>query len=228
MAEQPRIVLVTGASGALGRAVVTAFRTLGDRVVALDRHARTADDGLIHVAADLADAAAVKAAVDQAIAAAGSAIDVLVNVAGGFDMGPPVHETGDDLFDRMLDMNTRSMLNTARAVVPGMLARKAGKIVSVAAAAGLKANAHMGAYAVSKSAVIRLTEAMSAELRGSGINVNCVLPTIIDTPANRAAMPKADPAKWVSPDDLARVIVFLASHDACAIHGAALPVTGLS
>jgi NAD(P)-dependent dehydrogenase (short-subunit alcohol dehydrogenase family) len=128
----------------------------------------------------------------------------------------------------MLGLNARTVLHMAHAVVPGMLAAGGGRIVNVGAFAAQKGVAHMGAYVAAKSAVIRLTEALSAELREQRINVNCVLPTIIDTPENRAAMPDADPARWVAPADLAAVIVFLASDAARAVHGAALPVTGLS
>src|SRR5581483_10726307 len=112
--------------------------------------------------------------------------DILCNVAGGFDMGPPVHQTPDELWERMLDINVRTVLNSVRAVVPGMIAARYGKIVNVGAAAALSGKPNMGAYTAAKSAVIRLTESMSAELRDKGINVNCVLPSIIDTPENRA------------------------------------------
>jgi NAD(P)-dependent dehydrogenase (short-subunit alcohol dehydrogenase family) len=155
-------------------------------------------------------------------------IDVLCNLAGGFRMGEAVHETSDQTYDFLFDLNTRSLLHAVRAVVPHMLARGGGKIVNVGAFAAQKGTARMGAYTASKAAVIRLTEAMAAELREQHINVNCVLPTIIDTPENRAAMPDADPARWVSPHDLAQVIAFLASDAARAVHGAALPVSGLS
>src|SRR5205814_7371106 len=131
-------------------------------------------------------------------------------------------------WDFLFGLNARSVLHTARAVVPHMLKARGGKIVNVGAFAAQKGAAQMGAYIASKSAVIRLTEAMAAELREKGINVNCVLPTIIDTPENRAAMPDADPRRWVAPAALADVILFLASDAARAIHGAALPVTGLS
>jgi NAD(P)-dependent dehydrogenase (short-subunit alcohol dehydrogenase family) len=127
-----------------------------------------------------------------------------------------------------MDLNARTVLNMSRAVVPVMLKGGGGKIVNVGAFAAQKGVAQMGAYIASKSAVIRLTEAMAAELREKNINVNCVLPTIIDTPQNRAAMPDADPRRWVAPRALADVIAFLASDAARAIHGAALPVTGLS
>ena len=137
-------------------------------------------------------------------------------------------ETADSTWDFLLDLNARTLLHTARAVVPAMLGRGGGRIVNVAAYAARQGQAQMAAYCVAKDAVIRLTEAMSAELRDKNINVNCVLPTIIDTPENRAAMPDADPTRWVDPQDLARVIQFLASDGARAVHGAALPVTGLS
>ena len=143
-------------------------------------------------------------------------------------MGASVHETADKDWDFMFNVNARTVLNMSRAVVPVMLKGGGGKIVNIGAFAAQKGAAQMGAYIASKSAVIRLTETMAAELREQNINVNCVLPTIIDTPENRAAMPKADAKRWVAPQDLAQVIVFLASDAARAIHGAALPVTGLS
>jgi NAD(P)-dependent dehydrogenase (short-subunit alcohol dehydrogenase family) len=156
-------------------------------------------------------------------------LDVVCNIAGGFAMGPPVHETPPELWRRMLDMNATTVLNVAAATVPLMLAGgRGGKIVNVGAMAALSGKADMAAYVASKSAVIRLTESMAAELRERGINVNCVLPSTIDTPANRAGMPKADFSRWVAPAALADVIAFLASDAARAVHGAALPVTGLS
>jgi NAD(P)-dependent dehydrogenase (short-subunit alcohol dehydrogenase family) len=124
----------------------------------------------------------------------------------------------------MFDLNVRTLVNAVRAAVPAMLEAGGGKIVNVAAFAGTEGMALMGAYCASKSVVIRLTEAMSAELRGRGINVNCVLPTTLDTPDNRRAMPDADPARWVVPEDLARAMMYLCSDDARGIHGAAVPV----
>jgi NAD(P)-dependent dehydrogenase (short-subunit alcohol dehydrogenase family) len=153
---------------------------------------------------------------------------VLANLAGGFRMGEPVHSTSDATWNFLLDLNARTLLHAVRAVVPRMLAQGGGKIVNVGAFAAQRGAAQMGAYVAAKSAVIRLTETLAAELREKNINVNCVLPTIIDTPENRAAMPKADPGRWVAPADLANVIAFLASDAARAIHGAALPVAGLS
>lgn len=155
-------------------------------------------------------------------------IDVLCNLAGGFRMGDPVHATPAADWDFLFGLNARTLLHMAQAVVPGMIDAGGGKIVNIGAFAAQKGAAQMGAYIASKSAVIRLTESMAAELREKNINVNCVLPTIIDTPENRNAMPGADPARWVAPQDLASVIAFLASDAARAVHGAALPVTGLS
>jgi NAD(P)-dependent dehydrogenase (short-subunit alcohol dehydrogenase family) len=228
-----KTVLITGAAGNLGRAVADAFGTRGANLVLLVRDAERAstvfgaeNNRRGYLAADLLDADQVDSAVAKAVARCGS-IDVLCNLAGGFRMGRPVHETSDRDWEFLLDINARTLLHTARAVVPHMLGR-GGKIVNVGAAAAQKGAAQMGAYIASKSAVIRLTESMAAELRTHNINVNCVLPTIIDTPENRKAMPDADPAKWVAPADLANVIVFLASSESRAIHGAAIPVSGLS
>lgn len=227
-------VLVTGAAGNLGRAVAQAFAQHGARLVLLDREpaalqrAYGADDATrLTLAADLLDPQQVQAAVQQALQRFGR-LDVLCNIAGGFRMGEAVHETSQATWDFLLDLNARTVVHMARAVVPHMLAAGAGKVVNVAAASATQGRAQMGAYCASKSAVMRLTEAMAMELREHGINVNCVMPTIIDTPENRAAMPAADPSRWVAPQDLAEVIVFLASPAARALHGAALPVNGLS
>ena len=225
--------LVTGAAGNLGRAVAAAFAAAGASLCLVDideaslRAAHGRDDERTLLArADLVDPDSVA----QAVAAATARfprIDVLCNIAGGFRMGRPVHETSDETWSLMLDLNAKSVINTARAVVPGMIAAGRGKIVNVAALAGLAGRENMGAYGAAKSAVIRLTESMSAELRDKGINVNCVLPSIIDTPQNREAMPKSDPRRWVAPEALADVVLFLASEQARAIHGAAIPVVGL-
>ena len=229
-----RTVLVTGASGNLGRAVAAAFTEQGANLALVDRRREkleqtfgTENERRLFVTADLLDQEQVNAAVASVIARY-ARIDVLCNIAGGFRMGAPVHETADADWNFMFDVNARTLLHAVRAVVPGMMAGGGGRIVSVAAFAAQKGAAGMGAYVAAKSAVIRLTESMAAELREKNINVNCVLPTIIDTPENRAAMPKADPARWVAPADLAAVIAFLASDGARAVHGAAVPVTGLS
>jgi NAD(P)-dependent dehydrogenase (short-subunit alcohol dehydrogenase family) len=221
-----RTVMVTGAAGHLGRAVARSFDELGASLVLLDAQPEKPGSHFF-IQADLRDADSVQRAADQALERFGR-IDVLCNIAGAFRMGPPLHETKDADWDFLFDVNARSVLHTARAVVPAMLESGGGKIINVAAYAAQKGAAAMGAYAASKSAVIRITETMAAELREKNINVNCVLPTIIDTPGNRAAMPQADPRRWVSTQDLAAVIVFLASDAARALHGAAIPVAGLS
>ena len=221
--------LITGAAGNLGRAVAGAFAAEGASLILMDHaeeHLRSAYGGEAQgrrfAIADLRDAQSVARVIP-----AGTRIDILCNIAGGFRMGQPVHETSDDTWDLMLGLNAKSVINCARAVVPGMLAAGGGKIVNVGAVAGLSGKANMGAYIASKAAVIRLTESMAAELRDKGINVNCVLPSTIDTPQNRKDMPKADPKRWVAPEALADVVLFLASDAARAIHGASIPVAGL-
>jgi NAD(P)-dependent dehydrogenase (short-subunit alcohol dehydrogenase family) len=220
-----RIVIVTGAAGALGAAVVDEFAKRGDRIVQID--IVKPKNGHAYFNVNLEDAASCTKLASDVNSQFGR-IDVLANIAGGFTMGEAVHETKDDTWRGMFDLNARSVLNMARAVVPQMLAKRRGKIVSIAARAGLRGVAKMGAYTASKSVVIRLTETMADELKESGINVNCVLPSIIDTARNRADMPNADFSRWVKPNDVAKVIAFLASDDAAAIHGAAIPVEGLS
>lgn len=234
MSFKGQTVMLTGAAGNLGQAVAAAFAARGARLVLLARQVNElqavfGEEGpeRLYLATDLLDAQQVAAALARALTRFGR-IDVLCNLAGGFRMGPAVHETPGSTWDFLLDINARTLLTTARCVVPHMLARGGGKIVNVGAFAAQKGAAGMGAYCAAKSGVIRLTESMAAELREKNINVNCVLPTIIDTPENRAAMPGADPARWVAPQDLANVIVYLASREARAIHGAAVPVTGLS
>lgn len=234
MSFSGKTVLVTGAAGNLGRAVAHAFQQQGASLALVDLREEQLERAYEGVdarrglfAADLLDAAQAAVAVAAAIGRFGR-IDVLCNIAGGFRMGPAVHETPAGDWDFLLGLNVRTVTNMAQAVVPRMLEAGGGKIVNVGAFAAQKGVAQMGAYVASKSAVIRLTEAMSAELREKNINVNCVLPTIIDTPENRAAMPDVDPARWVAPGELADVILFLASDQASAVHGAAVPVTGLS
>jgi NAD(P)-dependent dehydrogenase (short-subunit alcohol dehydrogenase family) len=226
---QGKVCLVTGAAGNLGRAVAAAFAAEGASLLLMDHqveHLRSAygneGEGKRFALADLRDAQSVARALP-----AGTRIDVLCNIAGGFRMGQAVHETTDETWDLMLGLNAKSVVNCARAVVPGMLAAGQGKIVNVAALAGLSGKANMGAYVASKSAVMRLTESMAAELRDKHINVNCILPSTIGTPQNRKDMPKADPRRWVAPEALADVVLFLASDAARAIHGAAIPVSGL-
>lgn len=234
MDAHTRTVMITGAAGNLGRCVARSFLAGGARLVLVDLHRASLehafgaeDERRLFAPTNLLEQEQVNGAVTAAIERYGR-IDVLCNLAGGFRMGEAVHETADPNWDFLFDINARTLLHAVRAVVPHMIERGGGKIVNVGAFSAQKGLARMGAYCAAKDAVIRLTEAMAAELREKNINVNCVLPTIIDTPENRAAMPEADPSRWVAPEDLANVIAFLASDAARAIHGAALPVTGLS
>lgn len=239
-----KCVIVTGASGNLGRAVVRAFAEQGAHVALVDRNAAAVDAALADLGyandkrfmpaiGDLLDPAQVTALVQSIVQRFGG-VHVLCNLAGGFRMGEAVHETSDANWNFLFDINARTLLHAARTVVPQMLTQPAsangtrGKIINVGAFGAQKGGANMGAYAASKAGVMRLTESMAAELREQGINVNAVLPTIIDTPQNRADMPEAKPGKWVAPEALADVILFLASDAARAVHGALVPVTGLS
>ncbi len=230
-----RVVIVTGAAGNLGSSVARTFRAAGAKLVLVDR----APDRLpqlfpdmvdspqayLATSVNLTDATAVGVMVSAALNRFGR-IDVLINAAGGWRGGTPVHETPLDMWDLLMNLNVRTMVVVSSAVIPVMLKQGSGKIVNVAARAGLSGGSKGGAYSAAKSAVLRLTESMSAELKNSGINVNCVLPATIDTPQNRADMPKGDTSRWVKPEAIADVILFLASDAAQAIQGAAIPVYG--
>jgi NAD(P)-dependent dehydrogenase (short-subunit alcohol dehydrogenase family) len=234
MTFKGQTVMITGAAGNLGQAVAAAFAAADANLVLLDLNedalakiATAGADDVVRQRVDLSDAGSISAATGAAIARFGK-IDALCNLAGGFHMGEKVHEIPADKWDFMMELNAGSVLRMSHAVVPHMLKAGGGRIVNIGAFSALSGKAEMGAYVASKSAVIRLTESMAAELRGHNINVNCVLPSIIDTPQNRAAMPKADPRRWVAPEALADVLLFLCSPAARAIHGAAIPVVGLS
>ena len=214
-------VTITGAAGVLGLAVANAFRTNGARVNGIDVIA--ADTPFPLFQADL-----TKLTEAQRVVAEIGRIDVLANIAGGFTMGDTVATTSDETWDFMYNLNARTVFNMVRAVVPQMVARQRGKIVNIGARNGLTGVGNMAAYSASKSVVIRLTESLADELKAKNINVNCILPSIIDTPRNRADMPTADFSTWVSPDAMAKVVLFLASADADPIHGAAVPVAGLA
>jgi NAD(P)-dependent dehydrogenase (short-subunit alcohol dehydrogenase family) len=225
-------VMITGAAGHLGRAVAQAFLTDGARVVLVDRDAAalraafgTDDERRLLAAADLLDAAQVREVVGAALRRHGR-IHAMCHLAGGFCMGERVHETPDATWTAMFDLNLRTLLQACRAVVPHMIAAGGGRIASVGALSSRQGLAGMGAYCAAKDAVLRVSEAMAAELAPNRIRVNCVLPSIIDTPANRAAMPDADPSGWVAPQDIADTLVWLSSDRACAVQGVALPLTG--
>ena len=229
-----KTVIVTGGAGAVGREVVRWFNDRGAQVGVLDVNDavlesafQTVADSLYLVSCNLTQRDSCAEAVAK-IQERFEQIDILCNVAGGFLMGDPVHETSNATWDFLFDLNARSILNMSAAVVPSMLAAGGGKVINVAARAALGGAALMGAYTASKAAVMRITESMAQELRANNINVNCVLQSLIDTPRNRQDMPNADYSRWVTPAQIASVIGFLASPDAVAVHGAGIPVDGLS
>lgn len=221
-----RTIIVTGGFGALGRCVSRTFAALGDRVVRIDFAPAPSDanqGGQDLAGIDLTDAAAVETALGTVVEKFGG-FDVLVNIAGGFTWETLEHGAVAS-WERMFAMNVLSNATITRAALPVLRQSPAGRIVNIGAGAAISAAAGMGAYAASKAGVHRLTEALAAELAGSPVTVNAVLPTIIDTPANRADMPDADTSGWVRPEAIADVIVFLASHAARSISGALIPVS---
>jgi NAD(P)-dependent dehydrogenase (short-subunit alcohol dehydrogenase family) len=232
-----RVVVVTGVAGNLGIAVANAFAAAGARIAFVDRspdrlprlfpELAESPNHFIAPPTDVTDAVSVAAAVEEIHKHLGR-IDALVNTAGGYRAGTPLHKTPLSDWDFMLNLNARSVFATCKAVIPKMLEQGAGKIVNVSSRAALAGDANHAAYSVSKTAIVSMTESMSAELKDVGINVNCVMPGLIDTPQNRNAMPNADFSKWVSPEAIADVILFLASDGARAINGAAIPVYGRS
>lgn len=230
-----RVVLVAGGTGGLGHAVSLAFLADGARVAVTYRSqaefaalkdAAGAHGALLEGdAVDITDAQAVDAFVELILTRHGR-LDAMVNTVGGYAGGLKLWETGPEIFNRMLDLNLRSGYTLARAVVPAMLKQGSGAIVNVAAKAAVDHAAGAGAYAASKAAAVAMIDSLAADLKGTGIRVNSVLPSIIDTEANRKAMPRADFAKWPKPAEIARVILFLCSPAAQLIHGAAVPVFG--
>ena len=220
-----RVIAITGGQGVLGRAVVEAALADGLKVAIID-HApgQSAPEGVLELGGvDLTDPAAAQTAIDR-VAAHFGRLDALFNIAGGF-----VWQTTDDAdpaWASMFALNVSTALNASRAALPHLKASAEGRIVNVGANAALKSAAGMGAYAASKAGVHRLTESLAEELKDTSVTVNAVLPSILDTARNRQDMPDADPAKWVAPADLARVMLFLASPGSRAITGALIPVTG--
>ena len=220
-----KVVVVTGGFGALGSSVVRLALAQETKVAALGHSAKQPTGSALNLGdVDLADEKACERAMAEVERRLGP-IYGLVNVAGGFEMAS-LAEGGLDPWDRMYRTNLRTALAATYAALPLMTARKSGRIVNVGAATAAKGTAAMGAYAAAKSGIARLTESLAEEMRGKGVTVNAVLPTIIDTPANRAAMPRADHRKWTAPDDIAEVILFLLSDKARAVTGALVNVPG--
>jgi len=236
MNQEQEVVLITGAAGGLGPAVARAFAASGASLALCDLNAQ----GLIKLGQEL-EAGATRCllrptdltraddakALCAEVAAAFGRIDAAVHLTGGF-RASPVHETSEENWDFLFNVNTRSAYNLAAGVVPIMVKQRHGSILYVGSRAALAGPAGIGVYAAAKAALVRIAESMAAELLESGVRVNCVLPSTIDTPANRRAMPQADPGKWVSPESLAKVLRFLASPAARDISGAAIPVYGRS
>jgi NAD(P)-dependent dehydrogenase (short-subunit alcohol dehydrogenase family) len=221
-----KIVVVTGAGGALGKVVVETALARGARIAGIDHAAKQLPTTVNRIelgGVDLSDAAQAKKAIDAATAHFGG-LDVLLNLAGSFAF-ETVAEGDTKTWQRMYALNVLTALNASRAAIPYLVKSRAGRIVNVGAMAALQAGAGMGPYATSKAGVHRLTEALASEWKGK-ITVNAVLPSIIDTSANRASMPEADFEKWVKPEELSEVILFLASDTASAVTGALLPVGG--
>jgi len=220
-----RTLVITGGHGILGRAALEAARAEDLNVAVID-HAKgqIVPDGVLELGGvDLTDPAAAERAMSAVIERFGR-LDALLNIAGGFVW--QMVEDPQPAWDRMFALNLTTALNATRAALPHLKRSTDGRIVNVGANAALKSAAGMGAYAASKSGVHRLTESLAEELKSTSVTVNAVLPSILDTEQNRKDMPDADPAKWVQPSDLARVMLFLASPESRAITGALIPVTG--
>ena len=221
-----KVIVVTGALGALGKVVAEVALARGARVAGVDygtSQIAATPDRIEFGGVDLSDPAQAKKAID-AVASHFGRLDALVNIAGGFAY-ETVAEGDPKTWQRMYALNVLTALNTSRSAIPHLAASASARIVNVGAMGALQAGSGMGAYAASKAGVHRLTEALAAEWKGK-ITVNAVLPSTIDTPANRASMPKADFGKWVTPQELADVILFLVSDAASAVTGALLPVSG--
>tara|TARA_B100000029_G_scaffold403862_1_gene403745 strand:- start:181 stop:891 length:711 start_codon:yes stop_codon:yes gene_type:complete len=224
-------VLVTGGSGAIGSEVVRKFASEGATVIIADQsplpeneseHISKLYSEPIFIQTDLTDENSVKNLV-QTITS-NHDIHVLAQVAGGFRFGPAIEDMPETDWDDLLDLNLKSVFLMIKHIIPFMKAQNYGRIVSIAARSGLRGDPMVGHYSVSKGGVILLSQTVSEEVKDFDITVNTVLPSIVDTPANRLAMPQSDFSKWVSTTDLANVMLFLASDDARAISGASIPV----
>ncbi|HEY1478924.1 MAG TPA: SDR family NAD(P)-dependent oxidoreductase [Gaiellales bacterium] len=227
MRLEGHVAVVTGGTGGLGRAVASAFLAAGARVIATTRNPVDGEthERLTIEAVDLVDEASMLAFADRVRERHGRC-DHLVCCAGGFAAGTPVAEMSLDVWRRQLDLNATSAFLAARALLPLMLEARRGSIVLVGSRAALQPFAGAVPYSVSKAAVIALTGALAVELRDKGVTVNCVLPSVIDTPANRAGSPDADYTRWVTPEDLAETMLWLCSSAARETSGAVIPVYG--
>jgi len=229
--DSGRSVVISGGTGALGRALLRRFLDGGDRVVVpwiakRELDALEAEEGealrrgrIVLVEADIAEEAGA-----QLVAEAAPGAEALVNTAGGFGGGKPLHDTELELWDRMYRMNVRTAVALSRALLPGMLARQRGSIANIASRAALDLPAGLSAYAAAKGAVLTLSEILQKEVAERHVRVNTIIPTTIDTPANRAVMPNADFSNWTQPAAIAEVVYWLASDAAATVRGALVPV----
>lgn len=223
MSVEGKVVLIAGGSGGLGRTVVPAFTAAGARVVTADRNPSTDHaDGRLALKADVTDEADVRRLVEEVIRKLGR-VDVLVNLVGGFAAGRVV-DTEVSLWQRMLTTNLTAAFLLSKAVLPHMTQRGAGRLLHVAAWAAVEPFPGAAAYIVAKSGLLAMIRVLALELKGSGVTVNGVLPTTIDTRANRTNMPEADPSTWAKPESIAEALLFLASDEAGQVSGALLPV----
>jgi NAD(P)-dependent dehydrogenase (short-subunit alcohol dehydrogenase family) len=230
-----KVAIITGGTGGLGKVVTRAFLEAGAHVVVIystETHLRDlldqlggSHERLTTFGADITREAQVKEVIQQTFDKYGR-IDILVNLVGGYIGDIPVAQMEETTWDHIMNVNLKSTFLCCKAALTHMLDQETGKIINIGARGAIKLFPGSAAYAVSKAGVHTLTQAIAEEVRGKNINVNAVLPSIIDTEANRQAMPKADFSKWVKPEDLARVILFLASEEAKDIHGALIPVYG--
>jgi NAD(P)-dependent dehydrogenase (short-subunit alcohol dehydrogenase family) len=221
-----KIILVTGAKGGLGSFVTQNLLVGGATVVGSSRSIQASDfphPNFVAIPADFANRAVVRALADQVVTKFGK-IDALVHVMGGFAGGSSIAETSDDTWDRMRDLNLTAAFYATRAVLPHMRKAKRGRIVAVGSLAATEPRAGLGAYVVFKSALVTLVQTIALENSDSNITANVVLPGTMDTPANRASMPTADFSKWVSPEDVAKLIVWLAADQSVYVNGAVIPI----
>jgi NAD(P)-dependent dehydrogenase (short-subunit alcohol dehydrogenase family) len=230
-----KVVMITGARGNLGSSASRAFAAQGAKLVLVDRNPGDCDAlaSSLHIethsdSGDLNDPAAIDAIVARAAERFGG-IDILIHTVGGYEAGKPVHESDLDVLEKMISLNVRPVYVTAGRLAQHMVSRgQGGRIIVILAKAALKGQKNAAAYTASKAAALRIIESMSLELRDMNINVNGVLPSTIDTPRNRADMPNADPSKWVTAEQIANTLVFLASDAGSAVHGASIEVYGRS
>jgi NAD(P)-dependent dehydrogenase (short-subunit alcohol dehydrogenase family) len=216
--------IVTGGFGALGRAVAQRLRSAGAKVAAIDRAPKLQWDAIGFGGVELADPEAARIAIDSSVTLLGG-LYALVNIAGAFRW-ETLADGDPATWDLMYTINLKTAVCASKAALPHLMANGSGRIVNIGAGAAAKAGAGLGAYAASKAGVAKLTEALAEEAKANGITVNAVLPSVIDTPANRADMPKADFTKWVTPEAIAELIAFLLSDEADAITGALIPISG--